>query len=229
MDLEPRIHTIAQNLTTLISVMTILSRIFQVYKLITNMKKCRYDQLTKKFESNKRKNDELDRQLENGDLRLQLLELNGPQDGSVLLQINLKQHVSMQSGIFYTRSHGHNGYKMKITIEEDWVDVTSRTGRNFNVDFTLLEGEMDALLPWPFLPQISFTFIDSQGGHHVRRATQAADMRAFQRPVQDEQKHFCFNILFREVQHCTDDGDILCLLVEVHNDYRSLAASRAPE
>ena len=230
MVLELRIHTTAQYLTTLTSVMTILSRIFQVRKLITDMEECRYDRLKKKFESNKRKNAELDRQLKNAELQLPSLELNGPQDGTGLLQINLKQYASMESEIFYTRSDGHNGYKMKITIEEGWVDVKSRTGRNFNVYFTLLEGEMDALLPWPFLPQISFKisfkFIDSKGRHHVLRATQAPNMRPFQRPVQDEQKQFCFNIL---LQHCTEDGDILCLRVKVHNDYRSLAASRAPK
>lgn len=233
MALECRILMIEQTMTILQSVMMILTRILEIHNLITSSVAHRCDVQKIKYKLNKRKNAHLDTKLKNVEHRLRSLECHGPQDGSIFLQIDLRQHVSIESGIFYTRSQAHNGYKMKIMIDEDWVDVANGTGRNFNVYFTILEGEMDALLPWPFLPQISFTFIDSQGGHHVRRATQEAGMKAFQRPtgnsVQNEQKHFCFNILFREIQHCIDDGDILCLLVEVHNDYRSLAASRAPE
>lgn len=229
MALECRILLTEQTMTILKSVIAILTRILEIPNLITNNVAHKCDVEKNKYKSNKRKNAQLDRKLKKAEQRLRSLECHGPQDGSSFLQIDLRQHVSMESGIFYTRSQGHNGYKMKITIE-DWIDVANGTGRNLDVYFTLLEGEMDALLPWPFLPQISFTFIDSQGGLHVRRAAQEANMRAFQRlagnSIQNEQKHFCFNILLSEVQHCIDDSDILCLLVEVHNNYRSLAASR---
>ena len=63
----------------------------------------------------------------------------------------------LNSEPFYTSPHK---YKMKIQLYPNGNRAAKNT--HLSVFLIIMKGEYDAILPWPFLPQVTFTLIDQQ-------------------------------------------------------------------
>ena len=92
----------------------------------------------------------------------------------------------LDSEPFYTLPHK---YKVKIRVVPNGYGEGKNT--HLSVLIIIMKGEYDAILPWPFLPQITFTLIDqqedtSQRENVVKSFKPNATMKTFARPVSDE-------------------------------------------
>ena len=92
----------------------------------------------------------------------------------------------LNSEPFYTSPHK---YKVKIQLYPNY----SIAGKNPHLSIFLItmKGEFDAILPWPFLAQVTFTLIDqqedsSQRENVVMSFKADATMENFARPVGDQ-------------------------------------------
>ena len=63
----------------------------------------------------------------------------------------------LDSEPFYTSPHK---YKLKMSLDPNGRCEGKNT--HLSVYIMIMEGEYDAILPWPFLPQVTFTLIDQQ-------------------------------------------------------------------
>ena len=63
----------------------------------------------------------------------------------------------LNSEPFYTSPHK---YKVKLSLQPNGSGAEKNT--HLSVFITIMKGEYDAILPWPFLPQVTFTLIDQQ-------------------------------------------------------------------
>ena len=63
----------------------------------------------------------------------------------------------LNSEPFYTSPHK---YKVKMSLQPNGSGAEKNT--HLSVFITIMKGEYDAILPWPFLPQVTFTLIDQQ-------------------------------------------------------------------
>ena len=63
----------------------------------------------------------------------------------------------LHSEPFYTSPHK---YKLKMRLDPNGCGAGKNT--HLSVYVVIVEGEYDAILPWPFLPQVTFTLIDQQ-------------------------------------------------------------------
>ena len=87
---------------------------------------------------------------------------------------------------FYTSPHK---YKLKIQLYPNAHGAGKNT--HLSVYIIIMKGEYDAILPWPFLPQVTFTLIDqqedtSQRENVVRSFKANSTLESFARPVGDE-------------------------------------------
>ena len=92
----------------------------------------------------------------------------------------------LESEPFYTSPHM---YKLKMRLYPNG-EVTEKKP-HLSVYVIIMKGEYDAILPWPFLPQITFTLIDQQEDTSKREnffLSLKADptMKNFARPVGDQ-------------------------------------------
>ena len=92
----------------------------------------------------------------------------------------------LNSEPFYTSPHK---YKMKIQLYPNGNRAAKNT--HLSVFLIIVKGEYDAILPWPFLPQVTFTLIDqqedtSQRENVVKSFKANPTMGNFARPVSDQ-------------------------------------------
>ncbi|KAL9954659.1 hypothetical protein ACROYT_G042224 [Oculina patagonica] len=74
---------------------------------------------------------------------------------------------------FYTSppfSTGAQGYKMQMTVYPNGAGLGEHT--HLSVYANLVQGEYDAILPWPFKLEVTFTLIDQQADPDERRNVQ---------------------------------------------------------
>ena len=84
---------------------------------------------------------------------------------NILSQAREKRSTVLESPLFYSANHG---YKLKlyvypngdITIKNNWLSVF----------LVIMEGEYDALLPWPFHQRITFILVDQQEGSDEKKS-----------------------------------------------------------
>ena len=92
----------------------------------------------------------------------------------------------LNSQPFYTSPHK---YKVKMRLDPNGYGEGKNT--HLSVFIIIMKGEYDAILPWPFLPQVTFTLIDqqedtSQRENVVKSLKADPTMESFARPVGDE-------------------------------------------
>ena len=92
----------------------------------------------------------------------------------------------LNSEPFYTSPHK---YKMKIQLYPNGNRAAKNT--HLSVFLIIMKGEYDAILPWPFLPQVTFTLVDQQEDTSQRENVVSsfkpnATMESFARPVGDQ-------------------------------------------
>ena len=92
----------------------------------------------------------------------------------------------LNSEPFYTSPHK---YKVKMSLQPNGSGAEKNT--HLSVFITIMKGEYDAILPWPFLPQVTFTLIDqqedtSQRENVVMSFKANSTLQSFARPVGDE-------------------------------------------
>ena len=89
--------------------------------------------------------------------------------------------VSLYSAPFYTSRHG---YKMCLRLYLDG-DGTGK-GTHLSFFLTLMKGEYDALLPWPFRQMISLVLLDQDRQKNIVQSFQPdPSSSSFQRPVNE--------------------------------------------
>ena len=89
----------------------------------------------------------------------------------------------LYSEAFYTSPHK---YKLKMCLDPNGFGAGKNT--HLSAYFIIMKGEYDAILPWPFLSQVTFTLIDQQEDtskreNVVRSFKPDATMESFVRPV----------------------------------------------
>jgi len=101
-----------------------------------------------------------------------------------------------ESAPFYTRKYG---YKFEIRLSyEPSLDIFDTV---LVLYFSLMKGEYDAILPWPFNERVTFTLIDQQENQNDRKNIVAflpanADNRLWnQKPVSDENERKCLDVV----------------------------------
>ena len=82
----------------------------------------------------------------------------------VLSQAREKNSTVLESPPFYS---ANNGYKLKLHVYPNG----DRTSKNnwLSVFLVIVEGEYDALLPWPFHQRITFILVDQQKGSDEKK------------------------------------------------------------
>lgn len=90
------------------------------------------------------------------------------------------------SSPFYTATYG---YKLKLSINPNGQGLGENT--YLSVCLTVMKGEYDAVLPWPFHKKVIFTLIDQQENpdrqkHIVKYLFANPELKNFSRPVADE-------------------------------------------
>ena len=90
------------------------------------------------------------------------------------------------SEAFYTSPHK---YKAKLCLNPNGQGAAKNT--HLSVYFVIMKGEFDAILPWPFLSEITFTLIDQQDDttqreNVVRSFKPDPTLMSFAKPVGDE-------------------------------------------
>ena len=176
----------------------------------------------KKFEETKRKHEEKISSLENKLLHY-LEEHTWKIRG---LNEKLKQAITskekqIDSAPFYTGVYGRCGYKFKIrlTVQLEWLP------KFISVDFVIMKGEHDSILPWPFRRKVVVTLVDQQEDLNDREnivrsiipdPTKAEKWN--KRPVTDENTGKCFerpvsNYYLRRRRFIVDDTIFLQITV----------------
>ena len=93
----------------------------------------------------------------------------------------------LESEPFYTSPHK---YKMKLVLIPNGEGSAKNT--HLSVYVVVMKGEYDAILPWPFLPKVTFTLIDQQEDTSQREnvvmslKSDPTKVKNFARPVSDE-------------------------------------------
>ena len=78
---------------------------------------------------------------------------------NILSQAGEKRSTVLESSLFYSANHG---YKLILYVYPNG-DITNK--KNWlSVFLVIMEGEYDALLPWPFHQRITFILVDEQEG-----------------------------------------------------------------
>jgi len=84
----------------------------------------------------------------------------------VLNQLREGKMPEIKSAPFYTRKYG---YKFKITLSPETLNrFLPFLCYQLRVNFVLMKGEYDAILPWPFNEKVTFTLIDQQKNQNDR-------------------------------------------------------------
>ena len=92
----------------------------------------------------------------------------------------------LDSEPFYTSPHK---YKAKLCLNPNGLGAAKNT--HTSVFFVIMKGEFDAILPWPFLSEITFTLIDQQEDTTQRENIVLSlkpdpTLMSFAKPVGDE-------------------------------------------
>lgn len=90
------------------------------------------------------------------------------------------------SSPFYTATYG---YKLKLSINPNGQGLGENT--HLSVCLTVMKGEYDAVLPWPFHKKVIFTLIDQQENpdrqkNIVKYLFANPELKNFSKPVADE-------------------------------------------
>ena len=125
------------------------------------------------------------------DLRLLAVETNS-YNGMIVFKINnfrrrldearTGRRVSLYSPTFYTNRHGY-----KVCLRVYLNGDGSGKGTHVSVFFTIMKGEFDSLLDWPFRAKVTFSILDQGYPRHNRVESFIPDQQSssFQRPVND--------------------------------------------
>ena len=94
--------------------------------------------------------------------------------------------VKLDSEPFYTSPHK---YKLKLILFPNGESIGKNT--HLSVYVVVMKGEYDAILSWPFLPQVTLTLVDqqedtSQRENVVKSFKADPTMKNFARPVGDQ-------------------------------------------
>ena len=122
-----------------------------------------------KFEETKRKHEEKINSLENK-LYLHCLEehtwkISGFNEKLRLVDTGAKTQID--SDPFYTGECGRHGYKFKIRLT---LQYQLRSGlEHLSIQFIIMKGEYDSILPWPFRRKVIFTLVDQQRNLNDRK------------------------------------------------------------
>ena len=83
---------------------------------------------------------------------------------NILSQAREKRSTVLESSLFYSANHG---YKLKLYVYPNG-DITNKNNW-LSVFLVIMEGEYDALLPWPFHQRITFILVDQQEGSDEKK------------------------------------------------------------
>ena len=83
---------------------------------------------------------------------------------NILSQAREKRSTVLESSLFYSANHG---YKLKLYVYPNG-DITNKNNW-LSVFLVIMEGEYDALLPWPFHQRITFILVDQQEGSEEKK------------------------------------------------------------
>ena len=130
------------------------------------------------------------------------------------------KNTKIESDPFYTESPG---YKLKVRLYPNGCNIGMNT--HLSVYIVVMKGEYDAILPWPFNKEVTFTLIhqkvDPPRRHNaVSKLTPNNDMPGhFSRPKNEEnsgrgEPHFISHLLLKAMRYVVDDT--LFLQVEIH-------------
>ena len=78
----------------------------------------------------------------------------------VLRLAKAREKCKIESIPFYTDRTESYGYKLRVWIYPNGDRI--RVNTHLSVYITLMEGDYDAILPWPFNKRVNFTLIDQQ-------------------------------------------------------------------
>ena len=84
---------------------------------------------------------------------------------NILSQAREKRSTVLESPLFYSANHG---YKLKLYVYPNG-DITNKNNW-LSVFLVIMEGEYDALLPWPFHQRITFILVDQQEGSDEKKS-----------------------------------------------------------
>ena len=83
---------------------------------------------------------------------------------NILSQAREKRSTVLESSLFYSANHG---YELKLYVYPNG-DITNKNNW-LSVFLVIMEGEYDALLPWPFHQRITFILVDQQEGSDEKK------------------------------------------------------------
>ena len=83
---------------------------------------------------------------------------------NILSQAREKRSTVLESSLFYSANHV---YKLKLYVYRNG-DITNKSNW-LSVFLVIMEGEYDALLPWPFHQRITFILVDQQEGSDEKK------------------------------------------------------------
>ena len=83
---------------------------------------------------------------------------------NILSQAREKRSTVLESSLFYSANHS---YKLKLYVYPNG-DITNKNNW-LSVFLVIMEGEYDALLPWPFHQRITFILVDQQEGSDEKK------------------------------------------------------------
>ena len=83
---------------------------------------------------------------------------------NILSQAREKRSTVLESSLFYSANHC---YQLKLYVYPNG-DITNKNNW-LSVFLVIMEGEYDALLPWPFHQRITFILVDQQEGSDEKK------------------------------------------------------------
>ena len=92
------------------------------------------------------------------DTRLFIWKINNFSE--ILRQAKTGERYGIFSSSFYTARAESYGYKLVVSVYPNGEGSGQTT--HLSVFITLMRGEYDAILPWPFKKKVKFTLIDQQ-------------------------------------------------------------------
>lgn len=136
----------------------------------------------------------------------------------ILTQAKTEENKMIESVPFYTEQYG---YKLKVEVYPNGRKSGNNT--HLSVYISVMKGEYDAILPWPFKKKVRITFIDQQenpGGREnvVMRVFLGDHLESSARPINERNKRrghaeFISHDKLHSRRYLVDD--ILFLRVEV--------------
>ena len=121
------------------------------------------------------------------DTRLFIWKIDGFNE--ILRQAKAGETKTINSDSFYTEDRTESyGYKLKVEMNPNGQGSAKNT--HLSVYITVMKGEYDAILPWPFKKTVKFTVIDQQENpdqrENVTQKFTTTNVPSFLRPVSEQ-------------------------------------------